>query len=341
MTVPFLPTQIFIDQTVADQPMTRHILGQFSNIPHHYVEDPKRFKKPAEMTWAKKGLLLARHKADHLLKSFDAVAISCGRSYFSLDIISNCHLECTYCILQSYLANNPMMTVFTNVDEILEKLGQQLETIPDDAIINTGRIADSLALESVTGWNRILIPFFGALKKPAILELKTKSDTVAPILNLKHKEKTVVSWSMNPQEIVEREEFKTASVVERLNAAKQCLEAGYKIGFHLDPIIHHENWGKNYADLLEQILETIPLEKIAWMSLGILRFPKRQQTIMKKRFPKSTAIHEGLQHSHLPFLSYAENTRKEMLKSLTAFLKKQNPAMPYYTCMGQIALKKP
>lgn len=325
MTMPFHPAQIFIDQTVADRPMTHHILAKFPDITPHYIEDTKTFKKPASMSWAKKGLLLARHKTDHPLKSFDAVTQSCGRPYYSLDLISNCHLECTYCILQSYLANNPVITIYTNVDEILDKLIRQLETIHDSrstipAIINTGRIADSLALESIAGWHQILIPFFGRLEKNILLELKTKSEDVDSILNLPHHEKTVVSWSVNPQNIIDREEFKTASLSQRLAAAKKCSEAGYKIGFHLDPMIIHEGWEKNYTTLVEKIFDSVAPEKISWMSLGLLRFPARQQKTMKNRFPKSAQIHEGLQHSHLPYLTYKPHLRHTIYQTLAPYI---------------------
>ncbi|MDO8527906.1 MAG: radical SAM protein [Deltaproteobacteria bacterium] len=333
MTAPFTPTHIYIDQAVVNLPLTNKILGYFPNIVPQIVDDPKKFKEPAEMTWAKKGLMLARHKADTVLKSFDAVGESCGRPVYSLDIISNCHLECTYCILQSYLANNPMITIFTNIEEILEKLDHQIKDIPDNAIIGTGRIADSLALDPITNLSSHLVPFFAGLQKNVLLEFKTKSDSVENLLTLEHNQKTIVSFSLNPEEIQEREEFKTATIEERLKAAGRCAKAGYKIGFHLDPMIFHENWNKNYRRLVENIFETVSPEQIAWMSLGLLRFPARQQTIMKKRFPKNAAIHEGLEHTHLPYRTYSKNLREEMLTTVASFIKSRAPKVELYFCM--------
>jgi len=333
MTIPFKPSHIYIDEAVQDLPLTQKILALFPQVPREVIANPKRLKKTQDMTWAKKGLLLTRYKADWPLKPFQAVEKSCGRPMYSLNLISNCHLECTYCILQTYLSNNPLITIYTNLKEILEKVALQLKKIPSNSVIGTGKIADSLALEPITGLNQILIPFFAKQNHGTLFELKTKSDCVENLLNLEHNQKTVVSWSMNPQEIVEREEFKTASVKKRIEAASRCAKAGYKIGFHLDPMIHHENWKRNYGELIKQIFEAIAPEKIAWISLGTLRFPERQIKIMKNRFPKNSHILEGLQHTHLPFLTYPEDHRKEMYQTIDVFVANQAPQIIPYRCM--------
>src|SRR5262249_42523479 len=151
------------------------------------IENPKHLKKPVEMTWAKKGLLLTRMKADPL-KEFRAMSDSVTGKYYSLDLISNCHLECTYCILQSYLENNPIITIFTNVEEILERLQHQIQNLPEGSIIGTGKIADSLALDEISEHTKFLVPFFAGLPvrthgcAPLQLELKTKSDHVDNLL---------------------------------------------------------------------------------------------------------------------------------------------------------------
>lgn len=316
---------------MAFEPLTQKVLAQFPQTPRTTVADAKALKKPASMTWAKKGLLLSRLKTDAPIKPFPANAQSMRRNYFSLNLHSNCHLECTYCILQSYLANNPLITVPMNMEEILEKVSAQIRNIPEGSVVGTGHIADSLALEGLTGYHQRLIPIFAAQNR-AVLELKTKSDRVLPLLGLVHGGQTVVSWSMNPPSIAAREEFKTAAPLERLRAAKRCADAGYRVGFHFDPMIFHDGCEKNYADLAEEIFQTIPPEKIAWISLGVLRFPARQAAVMKRRFPNSKKIHEGLQHTHLPFLTYAPAVREKMVAGVRGEILKRAPKITLYTC---------
>ena len=49
----------------------------------------------------------------------------------------------------------------------------------------------------------------------------------------------IVSWSINPDAVIEREEHGTASLTARFGAAEKCLARGYPIAFHIDPMIWH------------------------------------------------------------------------------------------------------
>jgi hypothetical protein len=100
--------------------------------------------------------------------------------------------------------------------------------------IGTGELADSLALDPLTGLSRHLVPFFAA-RANATLELKTKTDNVGELLDLDPRGRVVVSWSVNAPAIVAAEEHGTASLAERLSAARRVQEAGYRLGFHFDP----------------------------------------------------------------------------------------------------------
>lgn len=330
-SAPLIPSRIFVERAVRDLPLTRRILEKLPVVPTEIIDDAKRLKRPTDITWAKKGLILARRRADPL-KEFRMVAASGGRPYYSLDLISNCHLECTYCILQSYLENNPLITVFTNIEEILDRLEGQLARIPEGSVVGTGRIADSLALDDVTGQARFLVPLFARQKK-ALLELKTKSDQIENLLGLNHGGRTVVGWSIGPPPIVESEEFKTASLEERLAAARRVSEEGYPVAFHFDPMIVHEGWRRHYGRLLQEIFDQIPPEKIAWMSVGTLRFPARQARIMRRRFPKNEAILEPLISTSRTVLHYPADLHEEMLSFLEEEIFKVLPRQKVYRCM--------
>lgn len=283
------------------------------------------------MTWAKKGLYLTRLKSDPI-KDFRMMSESSRRPYFSLDLVSNCHLECTYCILQSYLENNPVITVYTNFEEILERLATQIPSLPEGSVVGTGRIADSLALDDLTGHTREMVPFFGKQDR-SFLELKTKSAFVRNLLGLDHRGKTVVSWSVNPQTIIDREEYKTASLEERLKAASQVVEAGYPVGFHFDPMIFHERWKENYQEVVQKIFKKVKPDQVAWISIGTLRFPARQARIMAKRFPKNKNVLEKLVSTHRKVLHYPDDLREEMQGILESELLKNLPADKIYRCM--------
>lgn len=336
MKFPLRPEKIFVDQSVWDLETTQNILSQFSHIAAEKISDARELKNKS----GTKRLLLLTRKKSEPLKEFKALAISADVPYYSLDLVSNCHLECTYCILQSYLENNPILTIYTNLDEVLESVKSSFDKLRMSGLdlastmVGTGRIADSLALEPVTGYAQKLISYFSQLKGP-LLELKTKADFVDDLLDLDHQGKTILSWSLSPEFLVKREEVKTATLEERLEAMKKVAQAGYKVGVHMDPVIVHSEWKKNYTELIQNIFKTVKPDQIYWVSVGTLRLPNRQRKIMEKRFPKNHEIFEGLISTNRRFIHYPQDLREEIYDYFRGLLMKELPQEKVFSCMEE------
>ena len=198
----------------------------------------------------------------------------------------NCPLDCSYCILQAY-TNRPVMTVHANIDDMLTQLREQTETQPERLFrVGTGDLADALALDSVGEVTRELVPRIAKIPN-VVLELKTKTAAVRQLLHLEHRGRVVVSWSLNTPTIVKTEEHRCASLEERLEAAQQVVDAGYLTAFHFDPMVVYEGWEEGYASTASRLIEAIPADRIAWISLGALRFPPKMLKTMRRRFPNS------------------------------------------------------
>jgi len=255
-------------------------------------------------------------------------AISCG--YFNMNLHKGCPFSCTYCILQTYLENKDPV-FYTNTEKVRDELKKAMRE-QEHLRISTGELSDSLAYENENRYSGKVIDILKDFPD-IIFEFKTKSKCVDNLLNIKPLKNIIISWSLNPQEIIDIEEHKTASLSERLDALEKVQKAGYKIGIHFDPIIITEDWKNLYKNLVDDISKIVIPEKIAWWSLGALRFPESLKEYIFK-FKNSKLFTGELIKGYDGKYRYFKPLRKELF----AFIKKEiykkiSLDTPLYLCM--------
>lgn len=281
---------------------------------------------------AKKILTLARHRGEFLKKCPGSEGQVCC-NYFVINFASNCPMDCSYCYLQDYLADNAALTVFSNVDDLLKEADELLSKHRRYFFrIGTGEITDSLALEPYIGFAGAVVPFF-AEQANVLLELKTKSNCVEDLLDIDPKEHVVVSWSMNPQRVIDQDEHGTATLNERLDAARRCQNAGYRLGFHFDPMIEYPGWERDYRDLIEQTFAAIDWRRIAWLSMGVLRDTPALKRVMRQRFPSTTLLTGEQVLCPDGKLRYFQPLRVEMYRKMLTWIRPWAPTTKVYLCM--------
>jgi spore photoproduct lyase len=276
-------------------------------------------------------LILARNQGSFMKACPGAGAEICC-NYFVINYALNCHLECTYCVLQAFL-NNPAITIYTNLEELMREVKERTGSCPQRIFrIGTGETADSLALDDVTQYTRRLVPFFSALPN-AVLELKTKSALIANLRYLQHDGHTIISWSLNPARVIQNEEFKTATLEQRLSAARLCQEWGYRVGFHFDPLIWYEGWEGDYKEVVRDIFRHVDPDRVCWISLGCLRFTPHLKEIVRQRFPRSRIPYGEFVPGNHGKLRYFRPIREEMYAKMRAWIGAHAPQVPVYLCM--------
>ena len=96
-----------------------------------------------------------------------------------------------------------------------------------------------------------------AQTKKGKLTLPTKFDMVDDILGLEHNKKIIIRMSVNPDEIINKVEFGTARLKERIVAINKLADADYEIGILIAPVIFVENWKNLYLELIKILSETL------------------------------------------------------------------------------------
>jgi spore photoproduct lyase len=334
---PFRPEEVIVERGSEESPIGRNLRRALPGVPFRIVEPGTESRLRSVLARdafgaAKRTLYLTRHKGEFLKKCPGSEGQVCC-NYFVINFASNCPMDCSYCYLQEYLADNAELKVYSNVGDLIDETDRMVRRHRGVFFrIGTGEITDSLALEPYTGMVRELIPYF-AEQPNVVLELKTKSDCVDNLLGLDPKGRIVVAWSINPQPVIDRDEHLTASLGDRLAAARRCQEAGYRLGFHCDPMIEYPGWEADYQALIAQTFETVDWRCVSWVSLGVLRDTPALKRTMRERFPETRLLTGEQVLCPDGKLRYFQPLRVEMYRKMVQWIRSSAPAVNIYLCM--------
>lgn len=327
---------IHVEESCLPLAYTQEILGR-AGLPWSVVadrEEPLHFDcdYPQNLGAGKQHLFLSTNRGQFFKPCPGTREYQCC-SYHVLNTGMNCPMDCVYCILQAYL-NNPWISFYVNIEAMLSELDMALDAEPDRLFrIGTGEFTDSLALDRLTGLSKILVEYF-ARKKNAVLELKTKSAVIENLQNLDHNGHTVIAWSLNSPAIMEREELRSATLAERLEAARLCAEWGYKLAFHFDPLIDYPGWQDGYRETINVLFQSVPKQSIAWISLGALRYLPKLKEIGVDRFPGSRIFFQEFIEGLDGKSRYYRKNRTVLYRHIYNLLKEQAAAGTcIYFCM--------
>lgn len=327
--------RVYLDRSLENGLLWKQMQPRLpGGIELHVVDDPRavldQFLKRGRQI-EKEELLVYRFPGRFISSCPGSDGMVCC-AYFVINFGVGCLFDCHYCYLQSFM-NNPLMTLFGNVEDLFAEIDERTRGKNFQFRIGTGEYTDSLALEPLTGMSALLVQYF-AEHPNATLELKTKSSHVDSLLSLNHRGRTVISWSLNPQVLIDAVEPGTASLAERLAAAGRAQAAGYRLAFHLDPLIYFPDWEREYHDLIDQLFAVVHPDSVAWISTGSFRYTRELKETIQARFPDDRLTREGEMVQAADGKSrYFKTIRQEMFSSIKGKIESVDRRLFLYLCM--------
>lgn len=256
--------------------------------------------------------------------------LCCG--YQIITPLTGCAMYCRYCILQTYF-DHEHRVLFSNFDDLEHEVRTKMATWQGVVRFGTGEFADSLHAEAQTG----VAVKIAALLDPyenALVEFKTKSTAIDALTAIKRPHKVVIGFSMNTPRMIALMEEQTASLEERLRAARQCVAMGFTVAFHFDPMIEYAGWEAEYREVVDAIYHTISdPSKIAWNSYGGFR-----STPALKAHLRETQAHLPLFSGEMITaadgkLRYFRPIRVAFYRAMFNAFRSHDPAATVYLCM--------
>lgn len=239
---------------------------------------------------AKKVMFFTENRGRFLKKCPGSKGVVCC-NYYTINSVSGCPFDCSYCILQHYIENNPFITVFLNRSRAIDEISEFVKE-NGHIRVGTGELADSLALDFLLDESGFFVSELAkrSLSGRVQFEFKTKSAEIERLLDVKSRypeADIVAGFSMNVPRFRDLEETGTATIGERLSAALRLQKAGVKVAIHFDPILMLDSLFDEYMELIKTIFTTLQPSEIAWISMGGFRHTLALTETIQRRMPGS------------------------------------------------------
>jgi spore photoproduct lyase len=253
-------------------------------------------------------------------------------NYLLLNIGFNCLYNCTYCYLNYYL-NSYGLIQFINTETSFQDIWDTVRENRDMAYrIGTGEYTDSLIFDDVTGIGTSLITG-SARYRNLFIELKTKSDNIRHLLDIREKGNAVLAWSLNTTRNIDLYEAGAASLEERLDSAAAACGAGYLIAFHFDPIITRDGNVEEYLEVVDRIFKKTDPGRVAWISLGCFRHSPGFKEIIREVFPGQNLTTAEMFPGSDGKFRYLKKTRVAAYAAMLERIRSHSAVPFVYLCM--------
>jgi spore photoproduct lyase len=340
----FRPQKIILAQGSRTTPGRREMAGRMCQAypqaevvdlpttPHNRIDlgaaDPV-----ASLGRGKRTLVLGEHRS--AVRQSREEGNSCP-NYWHFSPYGFCPYGCHYCYLAGTpgVRFSPTVKVFLNLPEILAQVDRVAARLAAPTAFYLGKLQDGLALDPLTGYSRTLVPFFAGHRYARMI-LLTKSAGVENLLDLDPGGHTILSWSLNPPEVIAAFEENTPPLADRLRAMKRCAEAGYAVRAVVMPIIPLPGWQEIYGRFLERLLSEVALDRITLGGICSYRFA---QTLMEHRVGRSSAVSASFDPcgpSADGRLRYPASLRAALYRRMIEVVRRRAPGLGIGLCLEE------
>ncbi len=287
----FIPEKIYYEQEVENYELGKELLEKYKDVPktiidnHNNIEEMRK-KENSEFPKMKRNLIIGTRKTHKYVPNYKI-------SNFLVPYTSSgCTAMCMYCYLVCNYNKCAYLRLFVNREQMLNKIIKTANSAEEDYVFEIGSNSDLILENTITNNLVWTIENFRNSKKGK-LTFPTKFDMVDSILNVNHQGKIIIRMSINPEEIINKFEFGTSRLRQRIEAINKLVEANYEVGILVAPIILIDNWKLLYEKLFEEINEllTEKAKKKLFFEFIFMTYSYIHKAINSEAFPNSIDLY--------------------------------------------------
>ena len=287
----FKPKAIYFEKAIEDYPLGKELLKKYKDVPkieiasHNAIVEMRK-KDNKEFADMKRNLIIGVRKTHKFVENHKV------SDYLVPYTSSGCTAACMYCYLVCNYNKCAYLRLFVNREQMLDKIIKTAEKSDKDLTFEIGSNSDLILENSITQNLIWTIENFKNTSKGK-LTFPTKFDMVDDLLPLDHKGKVIIRISVNPEEIINKVEFGTSRLNNRIEAINKLKDAGYEVGILIAPVIFVENWKEQYLELIKQLQSKLSskVKKDVFFEIIFMTYSYVHTKINEAAFPNAIELY--------------------------------------------------
>jgi spore photoproduct lyase len=284
-------SHIYVESEIRDHPWVMRTKSRFPRAQWIEISSLGELTGRKSTVWSyqkRSPKLVLAQKRGPLLYPCSDVAPNFGHPNFYYAVpMQNCLYDCEYCYLQG-MYTSAHLVLFVNQDQMQAAVREKTAEL-GELYLCIAYDNDLLALEGRMG---LVADWVEALRGTprATVEVRTKSANFAAIRRLPPAANVILAWTVSPPDVVGRFEAGTPPLEARLTAARQAVDAGWRVRLCLDPLLPVADWKAIYQALLDRLDQAGLWSRLDDASYGTFRMNKDYLRQARKARPDSVLL---------------------------------------------------
>ena len=288
----FRPKALYCENGIENYELGRELLEKYQDVPkiqidnHNNIEEMRK-NQNSEFPDMKRNLIIGIRKTHKFVENHKT------SDYLVPYTSSGCTAMCMYCYLVCNYNKCAYLRLFVNREQMLEKIIKTANKSERDLVFEIGSNSD-LILENTITENLIWTIENFANTQKGKLTFPTKFEMIDDLLNIRHNKKIIIRMSVNPEEIINKVEFGTSRLKQRIQAINKLADADYPIGILIAPVIFVENWKSLYLELIKYLYENLSekVKKEAFIEIIFMTYSFVHNAINTEAFPNAIKLYD-------------------------------------------------
>ena len=283
---------IYYESKIKNLPLTQQIFEQFKNSEKIEIQHYKNLFDAKIWNYRTEPLIiLAKQEHIAILPTPPNYWFPWKSFFFKPSL--NCFFNCKYCYLQ-WTFRNRFPVFFLNYEDMQKKIKNQIKKerqnwFEGQITFYASNYTDLLATEDISHFHESFLPFCETLPDNVLIETRTKSANITPLLNYAKDwksptQKMEIAFSLSPRIIAEKYELWTATLDEKISSINQLIDKRFRIWLRFLPLLPVKNYQTIYEEFLDEVISKIDINKIDSIAIAPLIFNQWDYNILIKKY---------------------------------------------------------